>query len=200
MFTGIVTDIGKVAELREAGDKQVRIGAPGALRGLTPGASVACDGVCLTVIDVCPDSAWFDVSVSQETVSRTAIGNWTTGSRLNLERSLRVGDELGGHIVTGHIDGVAEIMDITEVGGSRTVRLRAPAELAKFIAVKGSVALAGVSLTVNCVEQAEFAVNLIPHTLSVTTWGSAVAGDSVNVEVDILARYMARFKEAAGAP
>ena len=200
MFTGIVTDIGNVVELREADDMRARIGAPRGLPGLTLGASVACDGVCLTVIDLCPDGAWFDVSVSQETAARTAIGNWRQGSRLNLERSLRVGDELGGHIVTGHIDGVAAIREITTVGGSRSVRLCAPAELAKFIAVKGSVALGGVSLTVNGVEQAEFTVNLIPHTLAVTTWGSAAEGDSVNIEIDILARYMARFQEAAGAP
>ncbi len=200
MFTGIVTDIGNVVELREAGDMQVRIGTPRGLRGLTLGASVACDGVCLTVIGMCPDGAWFDVSVSQETAACTAMGNWKKGSRLNLERSLRVGDELGGHIVTGHIDGVAEIREIADVGDSRSVRLRVPAKIAKFIAVKGSVALGGVSLTVNCVEQAEFTVNLIPHTLAVTTWGSAAKGDSVNVEVDILARYMARFQEAAGAP
>ena len=176
----------------------MRIGAPGAQRGLAPGASVACDGVCLTVIDLCPQQTWFDVSVSHETLARTAVGDWELGSRLNLERSLRVGDELGGHIVTGHIDGVAEVREISEVGDSRSVRLRVPADLQKFIAVKGSVALGGVSLTVNSVEQAEFTVNLIPHTLAVTTWGTAATGDAVNVEVDILARYIARFHETAG--
>ena len=198
MFTGIVTDIGNVLELREAGDTQIRIGPGRPQRGLAPGASVACDGVCLTVIDLCPDHSWFDVSVSQETLARTAIGNWNIGTRVNLERSLRVGDELGGHIVTGHIDGVAEIREISDAGDSRSARLRVATELAKFIALKGSVALDGVSLTVNCVERAEFTVNLIPHTLAVTTWGSAAAGDSVNVEVDILARYIARFHEISG--
>lgn len=196
MFTGIVTDVGEVAEIVPGGDLKVHIQAARAVRGLAIGASVACDGVCLTVTATGDQPApWFDVDVSAETLARTTLGGWRKGQRVNLERSLRVGDELGGHIVTGHVDGVAEVTATCAEGDSLRVTLRAPAALAPFIAEKGSVALGGTSLTVNTVRGDEFDVNLIPHTREVTTWGDIVAGDRVNLEIDTLARYVARLRE-----
>ncbi|MCE8532140.1 riboflavin synthase [Ruegeria pomeroyi] len=194
MFTGIVTDIGTVVELEQRGDLRARIRTGYDTSGIDIGASIASDGVCLTVIALGED--WYDVEISAETVSKTNLGRWTVGKRLNLERALKVGDELGGHIVSGHVDGVAEVVAIADEGDSTRVTLRAPAELARFIALKGSVALNGTSLTVNAVEGAEFGINFIPHTKEATTWGSVAVGDRVNLEIDMLARYVARLAEA----
>ena len=197
MFTGIITDIGDVRETELRGDLWVRIGTRYETTGIDIGASIACDGVCLTVIELGAD--WFDVQISAESVSKTNIGttNWSVGRRLNLERALKVGDELGGHIVSGHVDGVAEIIAMHEEGESTRVTLRAPENLAKFIAPKGSVALNGTSLTVNEVTRADFGINFIPHTKTATTWGDAKVGDAVNLEIDTLARYVARLQDWA---
>ncbi len=157
------------------------------------GASIACDGVCLTVTGLGED--WFEVDISAETVSKTNVSRWAEGQRLNLERALRLGDELGGHIVSGHVDGVAEVIAMADEGDSTRITFRAPDGLARFIAPKGSVALNGTSLTVNEVEGATFGVNLIPHTKAVTTWGTPAVGDLVNLEIDTLARYVARLQE-----
>jgi riboflavin synthase len=202
MFTGIVTDVGRIERLEDRGDLRVRIATRYAPEGIALGASIACDGVCLTVVDrgPAPGGAWFDVDVSAETLDKTGIRAgrtaWAPGRRVNLERALRVGDELGGHIVSGHVDGVAEVVALTPEGDSLRVRFRAPAPLARFIVSKGSVALNGASLTVNEVEGAEFGVNFIPHTRAVTTWGDLAVGDRINLEIDTLARYVARLGEA----
>jgi len=198
MFTGIITDIGEVVAARQAGDLTLRIATGYDPEGIDIGASIACDGVCLTVIARGADPRpWFEVQISAETVARTTLGRggWPEGRRLNLERALRVGDELGGHIVSGHVDGVAQITALVPEGDSTRVTFRASEALARFIAPKGSVALNGTSLTVNEVAGAEFGVNLIPHTMEVTTWGAARAGDAVNLEVDTMARYVARLHE-----
>ncbi len=198
MFTGIVTDIGEILRVERAGVLDVRIGTSYEADNLDIGASVACDGVCLTVTDVGRDPrTWFAVQASEETLFRTNLSQWEPGSRINLERSLKVGDEIGGHIVSGHVDGVAVVGDIREEGDSTRMVLDAPAELARFIAPKGSVALNGTSLTVNEVDGARFDINLIPHTKAVTTWGDSKSGDKINLEVDTLARYVARLNEAA---
>ncbi|MGP9805695.1 riboflavin synthase [Paracoccus sp. NSM] len=196
MFTGIITDIGKVLAVEMRGDMRARIGCGYDMAGVDMGASIACDGVCLTVIAKGAD--WFDVDISAETLSKTNIGaeGWPVGKRLNLERALRVGDELGGHIVSGHVDGVARITEARREGDSLRLVFEAPAALARFIAPKGSVALNGTSLTVNEVEGTSFGINLIPHTQEVTTWGDAAEGDAVNLEIDTLARYVARLAEA----
>lgn len=193
MFTGIITDIGTIRELEQRGDLRARIATGYDTAKIDIGASIASDGVCLTVIDLGED--WYDVQVSAETVSKTNLGDWTVGKRINLERALRVGDELGGHIVSGHVDGVAEVVDLREEGDSTRVTLLAPVELARFIAPKGSVALNGTSLTVNEVDGARFGINFIPHTKTVTTWGEVALGDRVNLEIDTLARYVARLAE-----
>jgi riboflavin synthase len=196
MFTGIVTDIGRIVETRHAGDLRARIATRYDVRGIELGASIACDGVCLTVVALGDQpEGWFDVDISGETVSRTTLGGWGPGKRVNLERALRVGDELGGHIVSGHVDGLAQVVSVRPEGGSVRVRFRAPDALARFIAPKGSVALNGTSLTVNEVEGAEFGVNFIPHTRTATTWGEVAVGDKVNLEVDTMARYVARLRE-----
>ena len=194
MFTGIVTAVGTVTSVEERGDLRARIGTGYDMSGVDMGASIACDGVCLTVVDKGPD--WFDVDVSAETLSKTNLGTWKDGRNVNLERSLRVGDELGGHIVSGHVDGLAEVLSVEDEGDSTRVKLRAPEALAKFIAPKGSVALNGTSLTVNEVEGRVFGINFIPHTKHVTTWGRAAVGDQVNLEIDTLARYVARLAES----
>ena len=198
MFTGIVTDIGTIREVEKRGDLRARIGTAYDTDGIEIGASIACDGVCLTVIETGPD--WFDVEISAETVSKTTVGHnaWATGKRLNLERALKVGDELGGHIVSGHVDGVARIVSLRDEGDSTRIEFEAPEHLAKFIAPKGSIALNGTSLTVNDVDGARFGVNLIPHTKTATTWGDAAQGDGVNLEVDTMARYVARLREVEG--
>ena len=198
MFTGIITDIGRLLALEERGDLRARIGTRYDVSTIEIGASIACDGICLTVVALGRQpQTWFDVDISAETVSKTALGRgaWQVGRRINLERALRVGDELGGHIVSGHVDGVAEVVGLTRQGDSTRVTFRAPGDLARFIAPKGSVALDGTSLTVNEVEGATFGVNLIPHTQSVTTWSSVAIGDAINLEIDTLARYVARMHD-----
>ena len=195
MFTGIITDVGEIADLKQEGDLRARIKTGYATDQIDMGASIASDGVCLTVVDLGDD--WYDVQISAETVAKTNLGVWAVGKRVNIERALRVGDELGGHIVSGHVDGVAEIVSLVDEGDSTRVQLRAPAELARFIAPKGSVALNGTSLTVNEVQGDVFGINFIPHTKAVTTWGTAQVGDAVNLEIDTLARYVARLAEAS---
>ena len=185
MFTGIITDIGTITHVVEEGDLRVRIGTGYDTGGIDMGASIASDGVCLTVVDLGPD--WYEVQVSAETVSKTNLSAWAVGKRLNLERALRVGDELGGHIVSGHVDGVAVVTGVADEGDSTRVTLEAPEDLARFIAPKGSVALNGTSLTVNEVYGASFGINFIPHTKQVTTWGRVAVGDRVNLEIDTLA-------------
>jgi riboflavin synthase len=194
MFTGIVTDVGRIVETKVTGDLRARIATRYDVGGIDIGASIACDGVCLTVVALGPEG-WFDVEISAETVSKTNLGGWVPGKRVNLERALKVGDELGGHIVSGHVDGLAEVVRVVPEGGSVRVVFRAPVALARFIAPKGSVALNGTSLTVNEVSGAEFGVNLIPHTQEVTTWGEVGVGTFVNLEVDTMARYVARLRE-----
>jgi riboflavin synthase len=196
MFTGIVTDIGRIVETRVAGDLRARIATSYDTTRIDIGASIACDGVCLTVVALGHQpERWFDVEISGETVSKTNLAGWAPERRVNLERALKVGDELGGHIVSGHVDGVAEVVSVRPEGGSVRVRFRAPEALARFIAPKGSIALNGTSLTVNEVEGAEFGVNFIPHTQTVTTWGAVKVGDLVNLEVDTMARYVARLRD-----
>jgi riboflavin synthase len=194
MFTGIVTDIGELAT-RDGGRFTVRSAFTAS--SIAIGASIACDGVCLTAVEVAPSAAGcvFGVDVSNETLSRTTLGAWRPGGRINLERALRAGDELGGHMVSGHVDGVARILAVDPDGQSRRYTIEAPRELARFIAPKGSVALDGISLTVNDVDQARFGINVIPHTLTHTTLGAKKPGDAVNLEVDVFARYVARALE-----
>ena len=201
MFTGIITDVGEVLEVEQRGDLRARIGTAYDVDGIDIGASIACDGVCLTVIALGREPRnWFDVEISAETVEKTAIGrnSWAPGKRLNLERALKVGDELGGHIVSGHVDGVAEVIAKRDEGDSTRLTFRAPRELARFIAPKGSVALNGTSLTVNEVEGETFGVNLIPHTKQATTWGGVGEGDAINLEIDTMARYVARLRDYEG--
>lgn len=193
MFTGIITDIGEIAELEHRGDLRARISTSYDTATIDIGASICCNGVCLTAVTLGPN--WFDVDVSAESVSKTNLGDWAVGSRINLERSLRLGDELGGHIVSGHVDGVAEIVEMRDEGDSTRYSFRAPEALARFIAPKGSVALNGTSLTVNEVDGITFGVNLIPHTKEVTNWGTAKTGDLINLEIDTLARYVARLQD-----
>lgn len=198
MFTGIVTDVGEVMSVAQEGDLRARIATHYDIGGIDIGASIACDGVCLTVIALgTAPHGWFEVQISAETVAKTSIGaqGWPVGRRINLERALKVGDELGGHIVSGHIDGVAEVVGLAQEGGSLRLKIRAPGDLGRFIAPKGSVALNGTSLTVNEVERDVFGINLIPHTQAVTTWGQVALGDKVNLEVDTMARYVARLQE-----
>ena len=194
MFTGIITDIGTILELEQRGDLRARIGTSYDTKTVDIGASIACNGVCLTAIAL--GEGWFDVEISAESVTKTNIGTWVKGGRVNLERALKVGDELGGHIVSGHVDGVARITAMKDEGDSTRVTLQAPKELARFIAPEGSVALNGTSLTVNEVEGASFGINFIPHTKDATTWGAAEVGDLINLEIDTLARYVARLAES----
>ena len=193
MFTGIITDIGTIRSVAQRGDLRIEIATGYDVTSVDMGASIACDGVCLTVVEKTSDS--FSVDVSAESAGLTNIGEWKTGHPVNLERALKVGDELGGHIVSGHVDGVAEIVALRDQGDSTRVTLRAPNSLAKFIAPKGSVALNGTSLTVNEVNGTHFGINFIPHTKAVTTWGSSTVGDRVNLEIDTLARYVARLQD-----
>lgn len=197
MFTGIITDIGRVAALERRGDLRARILTGYETDGIDIGASIACDGVCLTVVALGED--WFEVDISAESLARTNLGGWSEGRAINLERALKVGDELGGHIVSGHVDGLAEVIARRDEGDSTRLSFRAPDALAGFIAPKGSVALNGTSLTVNEVSGAEFGVNLIPHTKDVTNWGAVQVGDLINLEIDTLARYVARLREWGGA-
>ncbi len=194
MFTGIITDVGTVTKLEQEGDLRARIQTRYDTSSIDMGASIASDGVCLTVVGLGDD--WYEVQISAETAAKTNLGqHWAEGRRVNLERALKVGDELGGHIVSGHVDGVAEIIEMQDEGDSTRVTLRAPEDLARFIAPKGSVALNGTSLTVNDVDGCDFGINFIPHTKEVTTWGDAKLGDLVNLEIDTLARYVARLNE-----
>ena len=197
MFTGIITDIGILRMVEQRGDLRARIGTGYRVDGIDLGASIACDGVCLTVVAKGTDDhgGWFDVDISAETVYKTNTSGWTPGKRVNLERALKVGDELGGHIVSGHVDGLAEVVALRPEGDSLRVTFRAPDALAKFIAPKGSVALNGTSLTVNEVEGCDFGINFIPHTQGATTWGGVALGDRVNLEIDTMARYVARLRE-----
>ncbi len=196
MFTGIITDIGTVSETEARGDLRVWVDTAYDTAGIDIGASIACAGACMTVVAKAPGRFAFDIS--DESRSKTAAFRWREGARLNLERALRMGDELGGHIVTGHVDAVGRIDRITQVGDSREVWIAAPADIAPFIAPKGSVCLDGTSLTVNRVEDTDggvrFSFNLIPHSASETTWGASAEGDEVNIEIDTLARYLGRMK------
>lgn len=198
MFTGIITDVGEVLETEQRGDLRARIGTSYDVDTIDMGASIACDGVCLTVVATgTSPKNWFDVEISAESVNLTNIGrnSWNNGRRLNLERALKVGDELGGHIVSGHVDGVAELIELRDEGDSTRMTFRAPEDLARFIAPKGSVALNGASLTVNEVDGCTFGINVIPHTKEVTTWGDVKEGDFINLEIDTMARYVARLRE-----
>src|SRR5262245_61326600 len=198
MFTGIITSLGEVVAIERRGDLRMAIASDYHPEGIAIGASIACSGVCLTVVEVGPDAARrsrFAVDVSAETLARTTLGRWQPGTPVNLERSLKLGDELGGHLVFGHTDGVATISHLESKGDSVIFRFAAPPALAPFIADKGSIALDGTSLTVNEVAGSEFSVNIIPHTRSVTSFGTRRVGDLVNVEVDMLARYVARLRE-----
>jgi riboflavin synthase len=194
MFTGIITDIGQVRLVEKRGDTHIVIATHYDVGAIDIGASIACSGVCLTVVEKGnAQDRWFVVTASVETLTKTTIGAWKAGDDVNLERPLRLGDELGGHIVSGHVDGMATILDMKGEGESQRIRFDAPAELARFIASKGSIALDGVSLTVNEVDGSHFGVNLIPHTLKVTNFGRARPGGKVNLEIDLLARYVARL-------
>lgn len=198
MFTGIITEIGRIEAVEARGGLRVRVAASAAMAAADLGASIACSGICLTVVDKGP--GWFSLDVSAETQSRTAPGMWTAGRPLNLERALKVGDELGGHIVTGHVDGVGEVAAAEPEGDSLRLGIVAGPALAPYIAAKGSIALDGVSLTVNQIESladggVAFGVNIIPHTAAATSLGGLAAGDRVNIEIDILARYLGRMME-----
>jgi len=197
MFTGIISDIGTIESVDQRGDLRVKIKCGYDMDSVDIGASIACSGVCLTVVD--KGSDWFAVDMSGETLLCTADGQFSAGRRINLERALKVGDELGGHIVTGHVDGVGEVLSSTAAGDSREVAIRVSRELAPFIAAKGSITVDGVSLTVNAVSDettgTQFTLNIIPHTAQVTTLGELAAGRSVNLEIDILARYLARMEK-----
>jgi len=193
MFTGIVTDVGTVRAIARDGDTRFEIQTQYDMGTVEIGASIAHSGVCLTVIEIGPD--WFAVQASAETLSKSTLADWTVGSRMNLERALKVGDELGGHIVSGHVDGVGEVVSIRDDGESKRFVFRVPAALKNFMASKGSVAIDGVSLTVNEVDGDTFGVNIIPHTQQVTLFGDYAPGTRVNLEIDMLARYVARLLE-----
>ena len=200
MFTGIITDVGRVSSVSVSGDTRFEIETVYEPDSIDLGASIACSGVCLTVIDrgTRDDKHWFAVEASKETLDVTTAGDWQTGHSLNLERALKLGDELGGHIVSGHVDALAEIVNIRPEGDSQRFTFRAPKDIMRFVAPKGSITLDGTSLTVNEVDGDTFGVNLISHTQSVTSWGASRAGDRVNLEIDVLARYVARLKDTEG--
>lgn len=200
MFTGIITDVGTIERVEQRGDLRVVVNTAYDTATIDLGASIACSGVCLTVVDKGP--GWFAVDVSGESVSRTAQGQWSAGKRLNLERAMKLGEEMGGHIVTGHVDGVAEVIDVRADGDSKRIAIRLPRDLAPFVAAKGSITVDGVSLTVNTVDDAadgtHFSVNIIPHTQAVTTLGAIEASQPVNIEIDVLARYLKRMEAYRG--
>jgi len=205
MFTGIITDVGTIDRVEQRGDLRVIVATGYDMAGVDLGASIACSGVCLTVVDKGAGGSaggWFAADVSGETLSRTAAGQWSAGAKLNLERALKLGEELGGHIVTGHVDGIGEIVSVTAEGGSHRVVIAAGPDIAPFVAPKGSITLDGVSLTVNSVddepERVLIGVNLIPHTAAVTTLGSLQAGSPINIEIDVLARYLKRMEHYSG--
>ena len=191
MFTGIISAIGRIDDIQKPGDWRLKITTPWDCAKIDLGASIACSGVCLTVIE--RDADWFAVEVSAESLSRTTIGTWQAGTQINLERALRLGDELGGHIVSGHVDGLAIIDQITRSGDSHELKISVPDALSKFIAEKGSVSLDGISLTVNAIEGSRFGVNIIDHTWGHTTLGHATIGQHLNLEIDLLARYVSRL-------
>jgi riboflavin synthase len=198
MFTGIVTDIGEVIRVEKRGDTRFTIATAYAPESIAVGASIACSGCCLTAVEMGrlqDGRGTFVIEASAETLSKSTLSSWKTGTRINLERSLKMGDELGGHIVSGHVDGLGEIISIESEGDSKRFRFTAPNDIARFIAQKGSVTLDGTSLTVNEVDGNFFGVNIIPHTQAVTTWGHARVGDAVNIEIDMVARYVARLAE-----
>jgi riboflavin synthase len=203
MFTGIIADLGRVAAVSRPADTRFRIETAWDTEAIAIGASIACSGACLTVIET--GAGWFAVEVSEETLSRTTLGEWRPGTPVNLERALRLGEELGGHLVTGHVDGVAEVLAVEPRAGSLTLTVRPARELARFIAAKGSVTLEGVSLTVNEVRDKDdgtscFTVNIIPHSAEVTTLGGLAAGRRLNLEIDLLARYLERLTSQARSP
>jgi len=196
MFTGIVTDIGRVRKVEQtARDRRYEVETVWDTSGIDLGASISHAGCCLTVTEKGP--GWFAVEVSGETLSKTNLGDWTEGHRVNLERAARLGDELGGHIVSGHVDGLGKVISVTPEGGSHRIEIEAPAPLHRFIAPKGSITVDGVSLTVNAVQGQVFGLNIIPHTWEATTLGALKPGDAVNLEIDMLARYLARWQETA---
>ncbi|MEJ5979210.1 riboflavin synthase [Novosphingobium sp. PS1R-30] len=205
MFTGIVTAVGTIREARQQGDLRAVITSPFDPAGIAMGASIACSGTCLTVVDKggIEGDSWFAVDISAESVARTVPGRWEQGRQLNLEPALKLGDELGGHIVTGHVDGVGEVLSVTPDGDSRRIDFKIAAELAPYLAAKGSITIDGVSLTVNEVSDqpdgtCHFSVNIIPHTAEVTTLGALAAGSQVNLEIDVLARYLQRMQSLRG--
>jgi riboflavin synthase len=204
MFTGIIREVGTLLSRRDSGDTYLRISCQRAPETIETGASIACNGICLTVMEAGTSDGrhWFEVAASAETKARTTLGDWRPGQRINLESALRLGDELGGHIVSGHVDGIGEITAIRAEGDSHRLTMRAPAGLGKFIARKGSICVDGISLTVNEVDDdaagTSFGVNIIPHTWSVTSLAGAAPGGKVNLEIDLMARYVARLNEMAG--
>ncbi|GAB3437339.1 riboflavin synthase [Insolitispirillum peregrinum] len=193
MFTGIITDLGSVRAVDRSGEVRFEFSSSYDMGTVDIGASIACNGVCLTVIEKGAD--WFAMQASAETLSKTTLGGWETGRPVNFERAMKVGDELGGHIVSGHVDGIATVVDIQMDGESKRFTFEAPQALKKYVAPKGSVAIDGVSLTVNEVNDDRFGINVIPHTQSVTTFGALKVGDKVNMEIDMLARYVARLMD-----
>ena len=196
MFTGIVTDVGRLRAVRETNrDLRFEVETSFDLATIDMGASISHAGCCLTIVE--KGDNWFAVEISGETISLTTLGTWKEGDPINLERAARVGDELGGHIVSGHVDGVGEVISVESEGGSHRVKIRVPRPLHRFIAPKGSITVDGVSLTVNEVDDDVFGVNLIPHTWDVTTLGRLKSGAKVNLEIDMLARYLARWRETA---
>ena len=207
MFTGIITNIGTIESAQQRGDMRIIIGCAYDMAGVAIGASIACSGVCLTVVDKGQrgqNDGWFAVDISAESIACSASGMWAEGRKLNLERALKVGDELGGHIVTGHVDGVGQVVSSTRSGDSWTNEISAPQSLAAYIAAKGSITVNGVSLTVNAVRDTDagdtiFALNIIPHTSEVTTLGALALGHDVNLEIDVLARYLKRMEDVRAA-
>ena len=196
MFTGIITDIGRVRAVAQTDrDRRYEIETSWDVSGIDLGASISHAGCCLTVVEKA--DGWFAVEVSGETLDKTTLGGWSAGTRVNLERATKVGDELGGHIVSGHVDGLGSVVEIMPEGGSHRITIEAPAPLHRFIAAKGSITVDGVSLTVNTVEGQRFGLNIIPHTWEATTLGALRVGDAVNLEIDMLARYLARWQETA---
>jgi len=197
MFTGIVREVGEVVAIEQSGDTRLEIACARPAEEIEIGASIACNGLCLTVVEkgVRAGRSWFAVNASAETRERSTLGAWREGSRVNLEPALRVGEELGGHIVSGHVDGVAEVLSVTPEGDSHRLEVAAPDPLARYIATKGSVALDGISLTVNAVDGARFGVNIIPHTWAVTSLAGAGPGTRLNIEIDLIARYVDRLRQ-----
>ena len=201
MFTGLVSDVGEIVSSEERGSvRRLRVACSYPVDGIAIGASIACSGPCLTAVATGVDRGrtWFDIDAGAETLERTTLGSWVPGKRINLERSLKLGDELGGHLVSGHVDGMARVVRVARLGETTRFDIEAPARLARFVAEKGSVSLDGTSLTVNAVEGRLLSVLLIPHTLAVTTWGEVRDGDMLNIEIDTMARYAARLAEFPG--